>query len=116
MFKILIAGALLLTPISASAEECQFPFDATLSGFASAGAPWKLIPDDVLPKFEKLAEAALDTPLDGVTRGFVVVSGGKILLALEVDDCLLPPIAIGRVNEVSVPLSGRDKADGRVGA
>jgi hypothetical protein len=112
---LLIAGALLLAPISAQAQECQYPFEATLHSFATAGAPWKVIPEDSLPTFVKAAEVVTGQDLEGVTRGFLVIAGGQVLLGLEVNDCLIPPIVVGSANELTKKLSGRGD-DGSIGA
>lgn len=118
MFKhLLLAAALLCLPMTAHAQECDFPFDATLGEFMAAGAPAEEIPADLLPRYIDLASTMLGAPVEGVTRGFVVIAGGNILLGLEVDDCLLPPLAIGSVAPApaSEQLSGRG-ANGDIGA
>lgn len=116
MFKTLIAGALLLAPMSAVAQECEYRFDPIIGEFSAAGAPVQIIPDADLPKFVEVAEAITGKMLRDTTRGFLVIAGGTILLGLEVDGCLIDPIPLGTSGQpASDRTSGRSK-DGGIGA
>jgi len=116
MFKPLIAGALLLASISAvQAAECEFPFDAIVGEFSAAGSPVMVVPDDELAQIVGAIETVLGTDYGDVTRAFFAQSGGKTLLGLEVDDCLLPPINLGPV-PAPARLSGKDPKTGQIGA
>lgn len=112
--KRLIALAFLCLASPVFAEECTAPMDTIVSQFETAGAPVQLIPDDVLPDIVKGAEQILGHKLEGVTRGFLVTAGGKLLLGLEANGCLLAPIALGTVAPPP-QLSGR-APNGEVGA
>ena len=118
MFKrLLLAAALTCLPFTTHAQECEFPFDATFGAIQSEGMPTEEIPVGLLPRYVDLASALLGTPIEGVTRGFVVIDGGRIFLGLEVNECLLPRIHIGNVAPApaSEQLSGRGK-NGEIGA
>lgn len=113
MLKLaLVAGALLLAPMSVVAQECAFPFDPVVGEFSAAGAPIEIIPDADLPTFVQLVEASTGVKLKGVTRGFLVIAGGNILLGLEVDGCLIDPIVIGTSGQ---PASDRTSGRGQGG-
>lgn len=113
-FLALIAGAFLCASFAASAAECEFPFDRTIGEFSAAGAPVVIIKTDELPGIVSKVETMTGDEIGDVTRGFFTQAGGQILLGLEVDGCLIPPIVLGFAHPVD-QLSGRDKA-GRVGA
>jgi hypothetical protein len=111
-----VAGALLLAPMSVVAQECEYRFDPIIGEFSAAGAPVEVIPEADLPKFVEVAEAITGRKLSGVTRGFLVIAGGNIILGLEADDCMLDPIVIGTSGQpASDRTSGRNK-DGGIGA
>lgn len=116
MFKTAFAAAALCClSFGAHAQECEFPYDATVGEFLAAGAPLAEIAPDDLPNVVDQIEAIDGKNLGDVTRGFFVNAGGSILLGLEVDDCLLAPIVVGTVAPASAPLSGKD-AMGNIGA
>lgn len=117
MFKnLLIAGAFACLSFGAFAAECQHPFDATVGEFSAAGANPVIIPDDKLAEFVDRVEDMNGVHLGEVSRGFMVVAGGKLLLGLEVDGCLIPPIVLGLVSAPKAPkLSGKNEA-GEIGA
>jgi hypothetical protein len=112
---LLLAGAFLCLSFAASAAECEFPFDDVIGQFSKAGAPVVIIDPTDLPEIVANVEAMTGQDLGDATRGFFAQAGGKILLGLEVDDCLIEPINLGPVPAVSVPLSGKDEA-GHIGA
>ena len=114
-FPLLIAGAFLCASFAVSAAECDFPFDATVGELSAAGAPVAIIDPTELDQIVGAVETMLGTDYGDVTRGFFVEAGGKILLGLEVDGCLLEPINLGLASSSAAPLSGKDEA-GNVGA
>lgn len=114
-FPLLIAGAFLCAPLAVSAAECDFPYDATIGQLSAAGAPVVEVPADALPDLVDRIEGDTGQEYGEVTRGFIAQAGGKILLGLEVDGCLLPPIVVGTLAPTSAPLSGKDES-GNVGA
>lgn len=114
-FHLLIAGAFACLSFAASAAECDFEFDTIIGEFSAAGAPIKVIPDEELAGIVDQVETIQGKEMGNVTRGFFVVAGGKVLLALEVDGCLIPPIAVAAAQSTNSQLSGKDEA-GRVGA
>ena len=109
-----LTGALLLSG-AAYAADCEFPFDAIVGKFGEAGAVVKIIPPESLSSIGDEAEKVFGREIGAVTRGFVAVVGGKMLLGLETDGCLLPPIDLGPAPGGVEQLSGKDAA-GRVGA
>lgn len=112
---VLVAGAFACLSFGVHAQECEFPYDATVGEFLAAGAPLvEILPED-LPNIVDQVEALEGKDLGDVTRGFFVNAGSNILLGLEVDNCLLPPILVGTVTPSSAPLSGKD-AQGNIGA
>lgn len=113
-FPLLIAGAFLCASFAVSAAECEFPFDETAAAFADAGSPVVVIDPAELPKIVETMETMLGEDYGDVTRGFFAQAGGQILLGLEVDGCLLPPVNLGFA-PAAERLSGRGK-DGRIGA
>lgn len=112
---LLAAGALLCASFAVSAAECEFPFDVTVGQFAAAGAPLVIIDPADLPEIVANVETMTGQDLGDATRGFLAQAGGKILLGLEVDGCLIPPIAVGIAQPTGGQLSGKDDA-GRIGA
>jgi hypothetical protein len=112
---LLLAGAFLCLSFPASAAECEFPFDDVIGQFADADAPVVIIDPAELAQVVGAIETVLGADYGDVTRGFFAKAGGKILLGLEVDDCLIEPINLGPVPAVSAPLSGKDEA-GHIGA
>lgn len=114
-FHLLLAGAFACLSFGVSAAECEFPFDDTVAQLAAAGAPVVEVPADALPDLVERIEGDTGQEYGDVTRGFIAQAGGKILLGLEVDGCLLPPIVVGTLAPTSAPLSGKDEA-GNVGA
>lgn len=115
-FTLLAAGALACLSFAVAAAECEFPFDKTVGEFSAAGATVKIIPADSLPPIAEQAGKIVGKDLGAVTRGFLVVAGGKVLLGLEVDGCLIPPIAVGIMNtKPATPLSGK-APNGDIGA
>lgn len=115
MKTLLIAGSLLCLCVPAIAAECEFPYDDTVAQLAGAGAPVVEVPADALPDLVDRIEGDTGQEYGDVQRGFIAQAGGKILLGLEVDGCLLPPIIVGTLAPTSAPLSGKDEA-GNVGA
>lgn len=113
-FPLLIAGAFLCASFAVSAAECEFPFEGTVADFSAAGAPIVVIEPADLPGIVKKVEAMTGEDFGEVTRGFFAQAGGQILLGLEVDGCLLPPVNLGFA-PAAERLSGRGK-DGRIGA
>lgn len=113
-FPLLIAGAFLCASFAVSAAECEFPFDKTIGEFSAAGAPIVVIEPADLPGIVEKVEAMTGEDFGEVTRGFFAQAGGQILLGLEVDGCLLPPVNLGFA-PAAERLSGRGK-DGRIGA
>lgn len=116
MFKtLLIAGAFACLSFGAcAAEECEFAFEPTIAEFAAAGAPVVEVPASDLPKLVAEVEAVTGEEYGDVTRGFLVRVADVVLLGLEVDGCLLPPIVVDRLAS-DEQLSGRGK-DGKTGA
>ena len=114
-FHLLLAGALCCLSFGVAAAECEFPYDKVIGEFSAAGAPVVEVPADALPDLVEQIEADTDQEYGDVQRGFIAQVGGKLLLGLEVDDCLIPPIVVGTLAPTSAPLSGKD-ATGRVGA
>jgi len=112
---LLLAGAFLCLSFPASAAECEFTFDLTVEQLSDAGAPVVIIDPTELAQVVDAIETVLGANYGDVTRGFFAEAGGKILLGLEVDDCLIEPINLGPVPAVSAPLSGKDEA-GHIGA
>jgi len=94
------------TPTKALAEgdppvvaACDNLYDTIVAAFTEAGSPVQELSGD------DLAEALTALSLDpaGVTRAFLAVaSGGKVVLGLERNGCLEPPIVIA----VAVPSRG----------
>jgi hypothetical protein len=113
-FHLLLAGALCCLSFGVAAAECEFPFDATVAGLVSEGNPVNVIDPIELPEIVEAIETMIGADFGAVTRGFFAEADGKILLGLEVDACLLPPINLG-LAPASEQLSGKD-ATGRVGA
>jgi hypothetical protein len=111
---LLLAGAFACLSFAVSAAECEFPFDTMIGEFSAAGAPIIVIEPADLPAIVEKVQAIVGHPLGEVTRGFFVQAGGKVLLGLEVDGCLIEPIFLGFVQPAG-QLSGKDK-DGRIGA
>lgn len=114
MKTLLLAGAFACLSFGVSAAECEFPFDTTVAGLISDGNPVNVIDPTELPEIVETIETMLGADFGAVTRGFFAEAGGKILLGLEVDGCLLPAINMG-LAPTSAPLSGKDEA-GNVGA
>lgn len=115
-FPLLIAGAFLCASVAVAAAECEFPYDTVIGEFAAAGAPVVEVPADALPDLVERIEGDTGQEYGDVQRGFIAQAGGKILLGLEVDNCLLPPIIVGTIAPTtSAPLSGKGE-DGRIGA
>lgn len=114
-FFLLIAGAFLCAVSVASAAECEFEFEAVVGQFQAAGAPVVVIDPAELPNVVANVEIMTAQDMGEVSRGFFAQAGGKILLGLEVDGCLVPPIAVGIAQPTGGQLSGKDDA-GRVGA
>jgi hypothetical protein len=117
MFRnLLLAGAFACASFAVSAAECEYRFDDLIGQFAAAGAPIVEIGEADLPAIVAKAEEMEGVDLGEVTRGFLVNAGGQILLGLEVDGCLLPPILVGLVGPSPTnQLSGKDEK-GNVGA
>jgi hypothetical protein len=115
MKTLLVAGAFACLCVPAFSAECEFPYDDTIGQLAAAGAPVVEVPADALPDLVERIEGDTGQEYGDVQRGFIAQAGGKILLGLEVDDCLLPPIIVGTLAPTSAPLSGKDEA-GRIGA
>lgn len=114
-FHLLLAGAFACLSFGVAAAECEFPFDETVGQLSAAGAPVVEVPADALPDLVDRIEGDTGQEYGDVTRGFIAQAGGKILLGLEVDGCLLPPIVVGTLAPTNAPLSGKGE-DGRVGA
>ena len=114
-FHLLLAGAFACLSFGVAAAECEFPYDAVIGEFSAAGAPVVEVPADALPELVERIEGDTGQEYGNVQRGFIAQAGGKLLLGLEVDDCLIPPIVVGTLAPTSAPLSGKDAA-GRVGA
>ena len=115
-FPLLIAGAFLCASLAVSAAECEFPYEDVAGEFAAAGSPVVEVPADALPDLVERIEADTGQEYGDVQRGFIAQAGGKILLGLEVDGCLLPPIVVGTIAPTtSAPLSGKGD-NGDVGA
>lgn len=113
----LLAGALLLASASAvNAAECEFPFGDVVGSFAAAGARVAIIPETELAEVVDKTEELFGLELGEATRGFFAVAGGKVLLGLEVDGCLLEPVVVGSVTRTGERLSGKDKETGKIGA
>lgn len=112
--NLLIAGALALAlSVPAAAQECLYPFDETLATLQDNGMATVVVADEDLPAIVAKVEELTGVELDGVTRAFFVNTGVSVLIGLEVDGCLMPPIKLASLK--SPPLSGRNKA-GEVGA
>lgn len=107
------AALCLVSPVASA--ECEFPYDTVIGEFAAAGAPVVEVPADALAGLVERIEGDTGQEYGNVERGFIAQSGGKILLGLEVDGCLIAPIVVGTIAPTSAPLSGKDEA-GRVGA
>lgn len=114
-FPLLIAGAFLCAVPAVSAAECEFPYDTVIGEFADAGAPVVEVPADALPDLVARIEADMGEEYGNVQRGFIAQVGGRLLLGLEVDGCLIEPIVVGTLAPASAPLSGNGEG-GRVGA
>ena len=113
---LLLAGAFACLSFAAAAAQSEIPVDYTNGDFSAAGAPVVVIEDADLPAIVAKVEAMEGVDLGEVTRGFLVNAGGRILLGLEVDGCLLPPIVVGMVGPAPTnQLSGKDEK-GNVGA
>lgn len=112
----LLAVAFLCAAFAVSAAECEYPFDKTIGEFSAAGATVKIIPADQLPPIAEQAGKIAGKELGAVTRGFLVVAGGKVLLGLEVDGCLIPPIAVGVMNTKPTPALSGKAPNGDIGA
>lgn len=115
MKTLLLAGAFACLAVPAFSAECEFPYEAVIGEFAAAGAPVVEVPADALLDLVDRIEGDTGQEYGDVQRGFIAQAGGKILLGLEVDDCLLPPIVVGTIAPTSDQLSGKDEA-GNVGA
>lgn len=112
--SLFAAGAFACLTFAAHAEECEFPFDKTVGELAAAGAPVAIVPEaDLAALVEKVEEIGGQDSGD-VTRAFIAQAGGNVLLGLEVDGCLLPPIVLGLAPAVE-RRSGKG-ADGLIGA
>lgn len=89
----LAAGALALALTSctfepAYAQSCQYTYDAERDRLLAQGLAVVELEPDTLAAAEQAAGV-------DASRGFVVtIPGGRILLGLEVDGCLLPPIPL----------------------
>lgn len=115
-FPLLIAGAFACLAVPAFAAECEFPYDKTIGELSAAGAPVVEVPADALPDLVERIEGDTGQEYGNVQRGFIAQVGGKLLLGLEVDDCLIAPIVVGTLAPTSgAPLSGKGE-DGRIGA
>lgn len=113
-FHLLLAAAFACLSFAVSAAECEFPFDETVAAFAAEGAPIAVIDPVELPAIVEKVEAMTGEDFGEVTRGFFAQAGGQILLGLEVDGCLLPPVNLGFA-PAAERLSGKGP-DGRIGA
>lgn len=115
--KLLLAAALaacLVVPAfgEEKAPVCKFTYDAVAAGYAAQSNPVVEIDPADLSAIVAKVEEVEGKAYPNVTRGFVVNEGGRILLGLEADGCMLPPILIG----IAKPerLSGRE--GDRIGA
>lgn len=105
-----VAAACLVVPAIGQEVTCE-DFDEITVAFTDIGARVVLVPPENLPEVE---EQFYDGSGDGdVTRAFIVAAAGQLLLGLEVDGCLQPPIFLGFAQETR--LSGKG-AFGRIGA
>lgn len=107
-----LAACLVVPAFGQETPACQYPYDAVAAEFAAAGSPVSEIPAEDLPKVIEQLESLTGKAYPNVTRGFIAVVGGKVLLGLESDGCLLPPIIVAQVKPER--LSGRE--GNRVGA
>ncbi len=91
---LLVGATLLALNFPALAQTCENTYDDVARQFAEIGSPVSEIPADKFAAFKENLRAA-GQDVEGVTRAFVATSGGALLLGLEKDGCLLPPIVIG---------------------
>lgn len=84
----LILVAVLYSPASAGEPVCDFTFDDTVAFYASRGVPVGIVNED------RLDDMAREHGVEKATRGFVIPGNSGLLLGLEVDGCLLPPITM----------------------
>ena len=76
----------LLSSAPAVAETCGDPLDVVVARYEAAGS------DPVMLGPDELHAAMTEFNLSDVSRGFYVEIEAHVLLGLEVEGCLLPPI------------------------
>lgn len=96
---LLGAFAVFASPGHAADPVCDYTYDEVKQQFADAGEPVVEIDPAKLPKFIADLEAKFGGKHPNVTRAFAAEAGGKVLVGLEENGCLSPPIVVGIVKQ-----------------
>ena len=93
---------------TAEAKLCEFYMDDVVRVYTTAGIPVLFVDEADMPEFVANLSITMGETFEGVTRAFMVDVRGQMLVGIEVDGCLLPPIFL------SVPITPA-RLSGRVG-
>jgi hypothetical protein len=87
-FATLVLGAALVAMPSAPAlaASCPEPLDMVVARYEAAGNDTVMLNDD------EIGAAMEQFDIPDISRGFYVEIDARMILGLEVDGCLLPPI------------------------
>ena len=92
---LLGAFAIFTHPATAADPVCEYTYDEVAQQFADAGSPVVEVDPAKLPELVAEVERNTGQSHGDVTRAFIAQSGGRVLLGLEENGCLSPPIVVG---------------------